>query len=466
MSPPGPRVARRLSWWTRYGPIVAMEVYLTTSILLFAFGPWIWPARDFTKLYLFVGAAHVALLLGYLTAARSTPRGYFGRAPMRRLLAASIALTLVLYVPTGVLLTGGKVSVLEAVTNPGEVYKRFQWAQENEVATVWQTVMALVRMTLAPVLALLAPLLARTWDALPRWQRVAGVLAVVANLLLFILTGRNKGLVDLLLLLPWLVALYIGNGRVRLRWPRIAVFGGVGAVMLYLFAASFVQNYSQRTGESGADLLGEVSLFGGLKSDPDHVLVRHASPLVRAAFLGLSVNQTHGYYALSMALDKPFRSSWGLGHSAFLQLLAERLTGTENPTPDGYPDRLARENGWHKTVFWHTTYTWFASDVSFPGTLVLVFFLGQIFATTWMDSLRGQNPYALGMFMLVVTIIYYLPTNNIVLGFAEGWTSFWGLLGMWAVTRRRWIWAGARRAPPVLSSAASRPSLPLAPRPA
>ena len=444
-----------LSWQLRYGPIIAIEAYLWASVALFAFGPWIWPARDFTMLYVFVAAAHLALFAGYVSAARLPARGYRGRVSMRHLLAASTWLTLGLYIPTVALLTGGDVSLVDAVTNPGEVYKQFQWAQENGISTPADTAMVLVRMALAPVLALLGPVLARLWDGLSWWQRAAGVLAVLANLLLFILTGRNKGLVDLLLLLPWLVAIYVGKGRVRLRWPRIALFGVAGTVMVYFFATFFVQNYAQRTGKSGSDLLDEVGLFGGLRSDPDHVVVRYAPPLVRAAFLGLSINQTHGYYALSMALDKPFRPSWGLGHSAFLQLVVERLTGTDDPTPDSYPDRLAREDGWHKTVFWHTTYTWFASDVTFPGTLVLVFFLGRLFAATWLDSLRGQNPYALGLFLLVVTILYYLPTNNIVLGFAEGWAGFWGLLGLWAATRRRWVWSGARLPAP------SRAAMPL-----
>src|ERR1035438_8075982 len=55
-------------------PIIFFQIYLATSVLTFAFGPWQWPVSNPWQLYSFLILAQVALLAGYLKAIKKHPR--------------------------------------------------------------------------------------------------------------------------------------------------------------------------------------------------------------------------------------------------------------------------------------------------------------------------------------------------------------------------------------------------------
>jgi hypothetical protein len=74
--------------------------------------------------------------------------------------------------------------------------------------------------------------------------------------------------------------------------------------------------------------------------------------------------------------------------------------------------------------------------VSFPGTLVVVFIIGRLFALSWLDTLRGQNPLAVVAFAQLVVMLYYFPANNQMLQSGEAAASLLGILGAWLFTRR------------------------------
>jgi hypothetical protein len=118
-----------------------------------------------------------------------------------------------------------------------------------------------------------------------------------------------------------------------------------------------------------------------------------------------------------------------------LQTQEWRLTHDTVLADRSYTSRLHNGGVWHKSQFWHTTYTWFASDVSFPGVIVLLFIFGRLVAQTWLDAVVTANPFAVTFFTICCTMIYYFPTQNIVLGFPEGYTGFVGTLILWRFTR-------------------------------
>jgi hypothetical protein len=419
-----------MSIWTRLAPIVAFELYLNISILTFALGPWTWPLQSMRKLVVFVALAHAALLLGYLTAAFEAPREYRGRLGSARLRRWSTWLTFLLYLPTLLWLTGGVFDPIGALRDPATAYYRFQAmaAEEHQTAVI-----SYIRFALAPLLSLAVPLGMAQWRQLSWRGRVATVAVIGANLSLFVFTGRNKGLVDFVLLLPWLVVIARARSAHRLSVRRF-VFVSVIALGSFAGLLGFLnRNNTARAG--GLDDPFYVRLFGGMQANPDNFLIRNRAPWIQAAALGLSFNQTHGYFALGLALDKPFQPTWGIGNSFFLQTVEKRLTGQNRLGARSYPMRLQAEDDWSITEFWHTTYTWFASDVSFPGVVVLLFLLGRLFARTWLDAMRSDNPYAVGLFVLLITVLYYLPTNNIVLGQPEGFSAFWVLTATWIATR-------------------------------
>jgi hypothetical protein len=141
-----------------------------------------------------------------------------------------------------------------------------------------------------------------------------------------------------------------------------------------------------------------------------------------------------GYKGLSMCLDEPWVPTYGIGNSFFLTRQGERIVGDDDLWKRTYPARV-EYRGWDSVGLWSSVYPWFASDLSFPGALVAVFFVGWIFARTWRDVIVGENPFAVIMFAQVVLMLFYFPANNQVLQFGEGLSGFYFTLIAWARTR-------------------------------
>src|SRR6267143_4744057 len=127
---------------------------------------------------------------------------------------------------------------------------------------------------------------------------------------------------------------------------------------------------------------------------------------------------THGYYGLYLSLDKPFVPMFGVGNSLFLTQQVVRITGNEQIGRSSYPKRI-EEDGWDALGLWSSIYPWIASDVSFPGTIVLVFLIGRLFALAWLDTLCGGNPFAVVMFSMFAIMLFYFPANNQMLQTGE-----------------------------------------------
>ena len=118
-SAPTSSPAATLPTRVRIFPIVFFLIYLNLTVFLFAFGPWPYPVRNGHKLYLFLILAHLALLLGYLSATFREPRGYSGKWTTRRLMQISIFLSLVVLLPTSKFRTGQVIpDVLGGLTDP------------------------------------------------------------------------------------------------------------------------------------------------------------------------------------------------------------------------------------------------------------------------------------------------------------------------------------------------------------
>jgi hypothetical protein len=423
-------VLRPLGTLVRWMPLLAFQLYLNASLALHAFGPWIWPATGLRRMYVFVLLAHVALLAGYATAVRRQPRQYVGRLQPRSLLWLSSIGTLALFLPTLLMLTGGTLDIAGALAEPSVAYYRYQ---ELVQAGGGGGAITYLRLLAAPLFPLLMPLLVFCWRDISGTQRIIGVVAVLSDLMLYLATGRNKGLMDLLLLLPWLIAIHMLAHGVRLRLGRTVLAIVAGGALLAFVTNFYARNTTGRVGSAGALLL--MPLLSGVEADPDNVMIRNQPPLVQVGVLGLTFSQTHGYGALALALDKEWVPTWGLGHSYFLQTVAARVSGSDWVRANSYPGRLEQQDGWPLTEYWHSIYPWLASDLSWTGTLVFVFLLGRLLALSWLDSLRGHNPWAMGLFILLATMLYYFPTNNIVLGFPESLIGFWLLTVLWLRTR-------------------------------
>ena len=114
---------------------------------------------------------------------------------------------------------------------------------------------------------------------------------------------------------------------------------------------------------------------------------------------------------------------------------AARITGDSEILELPYPVRIEKY-GWDAQALWSSIYPWIASDVSFPGTILVVFLIGRLFAQSWLDTLRRENPFGIVMFSQLLIMLFYFPANNQLLQSGEGFTAFWVTLFIWWRTRR------------------------------
>jgi hypothetical protein len=172
-------------------------------------------------------------------------------------------------------------------------------------------------------------------------------------------------------------------------------------------------------------------------ADTDHVLVRSTPGFARTGLLGISHYLTQGYYALSLALDEPFVPMWGAGHSMFLSRQVERLPGLSGFSRRSYPVRIEKD-GWDAYGRWSSVFPWWASDVGFPGALIVIALVAAGLAASWRDLIAGtNNPFAAGAFAQFTLFLAYVPANNQCLQSGESLTAFWAMVLGWLVLRRR-----------------------------
>lgn len=419
--------AKKLGIGIRLFPIFFMMFYLVMTELLFILGPWPYPIRDGTLLYGFMLLANVALLLGYTSAAFGRPRGYRGPWSVRRIVVWSVAVNLVLLLPTSAFRTGSWIPDFRAgLQNPGTAYSYSQ-----SLRSMGNPIVEYVRILVGPLLVWSTPLAIFYRKRLSRPLVILAYLAIIGEILIFVAMGTNKGIADIVLIATGLVATAHLAGVSKLSRFEKTVLTVIAAIVLLLFLVFFTRGMMTRSG-SGA--ISGYSWAIGIYADPDNILVRNMPDSVQVGIYGLSSYLTQGYYALYLALKEPFVPTWGVGNSTFLVNQVMDLFPGSRIEQRPYPMRIEKY-GWDAYGLWSSIYAWLASDFTFPGTILIIFLIGRLFAMSWLDSLRGENPFAVAMFAQFLIMLFYFPANNQVLQSGAAWTGFWVTLALWALTR-------------------------------
>ena len=421
---PRPRITK----WVLCFPIVFFVTYLTFTVLFFALGPFDYPVSNPVSLYLFLGLAHLALIAGYWRVIFRRPQGYSGTWKAQQLVFWSATVTLLLLLPTSKIRTGAFFpDIVYGIRNPGEAY-----ALANSLAEASSLpLIEYVRIVLGPLLGFLLPLTIFYWERLDKQARVLGIVGILGNVALFLAMGTNKAIADTVLLLPWMVFAAYRAGKIALGSRRIVILSLCAALALVSFLAFFGTGMLERAGSPIASGFFPAT---GSTADRDNFLVRHLGETPTAVVMGLDIYLTSGYYALSLSMREPFVPMFGIGNSTFLYRQAARVTGDENIVKNPYPVRIEKY-GWDSEGLWATIYPWIASDVSFPGTILVIYCIGRFFALSWIDTLAAKNPFAIVMFSQFLIMLFYFPANNQLLQSGEGFTAFWVTLILWWRTR-------------------------------
>jgi len=341
-----------------------------------------------------------------------------------------VIINAVLFFPTNVFRTGSALpNVGQALVDPGSAYATTMALRDSGTPII-----EYVRMSLGPFTVLLLPVIVFYWPYVKPLYCVIGAVVILGTVAMFVAMGTNKAIVDTVLVLPWL--LFSAHCARLVHFNLKGIFSvGIASMLLLIGCFSFFA--STMSTRAGSPASHGYFPNVGMYADPTNVMLTNESSLLKAGALGLDSYITQGYYALYLCLKEPFVPMFGVGNSLFLTHQAARVTHDPGIMRLPYPARIEKY-GWDELALWSSIYPWIASDVSFPGTIVVVFLIGRIFALSWLDTLDGTNPFAVTLFTEFVVMLFYFPANNQLLQSGEGLTGFLGILCLWGLTRRKY----------------------------
>jgi hypothetical protein len=292
----------------------------------------------------------------------------------------------------------GPESIISAIRSPGAAYfTRYRVTSESIVDT--STLVQVL--TLAAVLTTpLVPLVILYWRHLTFATRLAATVGVVLYCSYWLFVGTVKGLGDFAIfgLATMMILLNSPNrSRSTKRRVRIALIG-----LVVLFSGYMVFNQADRL--TSQDTTGGFTTNQVVESLVGEKMAR-----------GISVSvfyPTHGYLGLAYNLDTPFEWANGRGSSRALDSYWQQYLGTEAVFPQTYPARTEVRTGWPADQYWATIYPWLASDLTFPGAVIFMGFVGWWLARFWYEAAFLRSRLSLLMFCQLMLLIAYVPANN------------------------------------------------------
>lgn len=417
-------------------PIIILECYLSFTVFVFAFGPWPWPVQNPTATYGYLFLAQAALFVGYLSRIRedrpSTP--YIGSLSSSKLLNISVWLNILFVIPyyytklgpDGFSAVGILSHIVAGTSDPGKAYA------EKFDAPGGSTLVLYAYMLFSPVLWLAVPMGVVAWKSLSLKIKAAIVFIVSAHCVTYMAMGTTKGIADNAAIIAIsIAATRRGSLAHREAWRNLSKVRRAAVIVCAISALVLYFSYSQDSRSGGR--ISAIDTGAGITLDTNNIFIAGQPTVIQAAVAKGSSYLSQGYYGLSLALAEPFQWSYGVGHSMALTGLVKKLTDFD-AAEQTYNAR-EQHNGWDMSKRWDSVYPWLASDVTFPGTLVLLFLIGRLLASVWTDVQSGDNPYALPLFVMLIIGVFYFPANDQILSASESVVAFWGLLFLWLSTR-------------------------------
>lgn len=306
-----------------------------------------------------------------------------------------------------------------------------------------------------PIILLRAIAMPFVWAVIPLgviyWSRLGwiyrGLLVstVLCSLIFSALRGTDREIADLLIISGSAYAVAAGRKRLEVvRGTRPAPARGTGflarrwrvAVVAVLALTVSGSVFVERKEDRMATVKAFCFLNSGACADYNHPLVVQMNESGRFATSMSVAYITNGYYGLSLALEKPFQTTWGIGHSPALVRIYGVLGGEETIVARTFNYRNI-DDGWPQEYYWSTMITSIANDVSFPGAVIVLGMFAWLWGRSWVDAVFARNDSAAIVFCISAFSVMYFPANLQILQTLEGYSTvvFW--LVAWICFRPR-----------------------------
>ncbi|MFN3320607.1 MAG: hypothetical protein ACK43M_17805 [Allorhizobium sp.] len=443
-------------------PLFMLQVYLTFTFVLFTSGPIKWPLENRTEVSILVFFYQAMIILGYWFAVSRLKfyhagwRGFdFADALMRKywlLLVLTFVALLIAhrniamtpsYLPTTLF-----SDFYRGLTNPLDayLYKLSDQAKTNfsgqPLATALYGILIVCKVLLIAVLI-------EKWHQISSAKRVSGLFVSLFPIITAVSVGTNKPIFDLLFFyisIFFVSIICLPDDRI---YKFIMARKTIVSVILFLLAfAPFYFQYTMSQRAPSLNPSGYVASEAPIKlsetfeewCDSDEVYVAKACSITSVTTNYL----TQGYYGMSVSVDKPFETTYGVGSSVFLLEAFNKYLGIDLK-PRTFQRKASSQ--WSESQ-WHTVYTQVANDVGFVGVGLVMMVLGFISAAVWISATIYRNLTARCIVPLFVIMYLFIPANNQIFNMLETLCMFVILMAFWIAGFASRVAAGPRTASP------------------
>ncbi|MBI4727341.1 hypothetical protein HY768_09025 [candidate division TA06 bacterium] len=407
-------------------PLLLLLLWLITTVLLFIFGPYSYSFGNKIQLYTYLAAVHIALYAGYCLGLRTKPQ-------RPKVILKGLALAKISLLFSGVLLMvnllctgGGDIGRLAlAIKDPGAAY-----AAGSTKGGV--SIFNYIGIFSAPVSMMSFVLGTYYWARL----RVVYKILLASLFATAILSSIGASVRSTIIITGLYAAAAFGaayqnkiihvTSRAKLMLVVVLV---CATVVFFKYFAFLTENRQQGDNRLRNPLTNEMPA-------QDHPMYKILPEAWHNTYTIAAFYISHSYYRLAQALNMPFIGiGWGASNSAFLVRNIVRLTGWTEFENYSYGMRLDRMTGYGDFgLAWSTIYTWIASDVTFPGSVLIIFMIGYFFARAWTGVLEQRGPLSVMAFACFVIIVFSFPMNN-PLQDGPGISTYFGIPFLWWLNR-------------------------------
>lgn len=437
-----------------YAPLLLVQLYLLFGLWLFFFGPIIWPKNNQTEFLELIFYYHVMFISGYVLQSHFFVRNYVltPTSPSSGsdifvkyfwvILMLAFAANVVVhrnttlsnsYIPDNFF-----ASLYRGLVVPWEA-RAFYASPDSLVGFVKNPYVTATLLLAGPFKYILLPCLVFYWHALSPVRKIAGILIIMIPLVTGIVASLSVINFSYLFIISiclgtWVISNDEKGILTALKQRKFFI-----AFLTCIFLFSFWQFYSVKSGQSLYQVAIETK-----KPQPTLDYLKQKQVTFKSEESGVSktvatdfyekltIYMVQGYNGMSIALDENFESSFGIGHSAFLQkIFAEHLgVDIRNRT---FQRKITDK--WDEFSYWHSFYSYIANDVGFWGVGVIMLLLGAFFSKVYLSAIIDDNFYAKMLLPLLGILFLYIPANNLIFGFLETMISFWLLTIMFIASR-------------------------------
>lgn len=265
-----------------------------------------------------------------------------------------------------------------------------------------------------------------SWEKMKAWKKILFVLFLLIEVFFWFGRATNMGIIILITTLLFLrfYNINFSKGLIRSNLKLITF------VLIALTISISVFSYNLISRKGSLTINYQVFNLGNSVVDENSSIFSLIPESVHETYMFAVYYLAQGYYHTSLAFDLNFRPTFFLGNNPAIISLAN--TFGIDVWKDTYVYRL-EEKGVDPLIQWHSAYLWYASDVSFLGVPLVMFFWGYVLGFSWGFSVNNSDFLSKIVFVIVSNILLYMFANNSYLSMI--FYAFLFVFPLWFYTR-------------------------------